>query len=377
MYVRPLRAALVAVLLCGALIVSPLTATSSPAAAATTTKPPTKFGVSYGERLSRMSQADLDAALDDAVQLGVGWIRMDLSWTTVQPDGPSTYRWAGFDRVIRGARSRGLHVLPILTWTPAWARDAGCVRFTCPPHRRGQFAAFAKAAVKRYRPLGVRTWEVWNEPNLNFFWPSPNPRRYAYLLKATFRAIRSVDPRATVLLGGLAALENRPPSIGPRQFLANVCKAGGCATMSGVSYHPYTFPYLASRRSSGSAWSKINQTRWSLRYVLDRFKFRHKRIFVTEYGAPTRGVGVAGDGALGALLGTATYVTQAWQAVMAADVVAQADRNPDVNALFWYTNQDLPILDLRESSFGLRNLDGTPKPAWLAFKTAVATASLD
>ena len=99
-----LRAALVAVL--SVLLLAPF---SAPADAAKAPKPPTKYGVSYGERLSRMSPADLEATLDDAVMLGVKWIRMDISWTSVQPDGPTTWRWDNVDRVIRSARSRGRH----------------------------------------------------------------------------------------------------------------------------------------------------------------------------------------------------------------------------------------------------------------------------
>ena len=374
-----LRAVLAAVL--GSLVVSTLvlstsaTAAPHPRSRASTAKPPTQFGVSYGERLSRMSVADMNAALDDATRLGVTWIRMDFSWTSLQPDGPSSYSWGPVDRVVKAAHARGLHVLPILTWTPAWARSIGCLKFSCPPRRASQFATFAKAAVTRYKGRGVHTWEIWNEPNLAGFWPHPDPARYATLLTATFRAIRSVDPRATVLHGGLSALERRAPSIGPRQFLRAVCKAGACRSMSGVSYHPYTYPYLASTYGADSAWSKISQTPTSLHSILAGFGFPRKRIWVTEYGAPTKGVGTAANN-LRTILPTTTHVTEAWQAVLATDVVGQAVRNPQVRALFWYTNQDLTNTSLRESSFGLKRLDGTHKPAWGAYASAVRAAAV-
>jgi hypothetical protein len=372
-----LRAVLAAVL--GSLVASMLVLTTSATAAPTTrsraTTPPPAFGISYGERLSRMSASDLAAALDDARALGVGWIRMDFSWTSLQPDGPLTYRWGPVDRVVRAARARGLHVLPILTWTPLWARDVGCLRFTCPPRRPAQFAAFAKAAATRFKARGVHTWEIWNEPNLAHFWPSPNPTRYAALLKPTFRAIRAVDPKATVLLGGLSALERRSPSIGPRQFLRGVCRARACGSMSGVSYHPYTYPYLASRYNADSAWSKISQTPTSLRSILRNYGFPGKRIWVTEYGAPTKGVGTPANN-LKTILPTTTHVTEAWQAVLATDVVGQAVLNHSVRALFWYTNQDLSDTSLRESSFGLKRLDGSHKPAWATFGAAVRAARL-
>src|SRR5690349_18717622 len=93
-----LRAVLAAVLgsLVASMLVLTTSATAAPDARSRATailKPPTQFGVSYGERLSRMSAADLSAALDDATRLRVGWIRMDFSWTSLQPDGPSSYKW--------------------------------------------------------------------------------------------------------------------------------------------------------------------------------------------------------------------------------------------------------------------------------------------
>ena len=331
--------------------------------------------MSYGERLSRMTQADLDATLDDATALGLRWIRADLSWTTVQGGGPTSYNWAGFDRVVLAANARGLKVLPILAYTPAWARDADCTRFSCPPRDPAEFAAFATAAAKRYSAYGVRTWEVWNEPNLAQFWPVPDPVRYASLLTATSAALKAVDPGATVLLGGLAALENTSIAIGPREFLSAVCLTGACSAMDAVSYHPYTFPYPTSYFATWSAWSKINDTPTSLRSILDGFGLADRKIWVTEYGAPTDGDGTAANGTWASVTSTTTHVTEDWQAWIANDAVQQAVADPDVSTFFWYTNQDLVVPTKREASFGLRRLDGTPKPAWEAYRAAVATAA--
>ena len=108
------RAALAALVATVALLGSLLTVTTAHAATTTAraaTKEPVRFGVSYGERLSRMSQSELDAVLDDAVLLGVRWIRIDFSWTTIQPKGPTSYVYAGTDRVVEAARARGLRRL--------------------------------------------------------------------------------------------------------------------------------------------------------------------------------------------------------------------------------------------------------------------------
>ncbi len=334
------------------------------------------MGMSYGERLSRMTQADLDATLDDAVTLGINWIRADLSWTTVQGGGPTSFNWSGFDRVVAAANARGMKVLPILAYTPAWARDTGCLKFSCPPADPAKFAAFATAAVTRYAAYGVTTWEVWNEPNLAQFWPVPDPVRYGTLLSTTSAAIKKADPSATVLLGGLAALEstNASIAIGPREYLNAVCLTGACSTVDAVSYHPYTFPYPASYYATFSAWSKMSATPTSLRSVLGLFGLGTLPIWVTEYGAPTDGDGTAADGTWASVTPTTTHVTEDWQAYIVKDAVAKADADPGIQAFFWYTNQDLVVPTRREASFGLRRLDGTAKPSWAAYKTAIALA---
>ena len=59
--------------------------------------------------------------------------------------------------------------------------------------------AYVRAGVARYKGR-IHTWEVWNEPNIGF-WLSSN-EDYVRLLKATYTAIKSVDPTARVTMGG-------------------------------------------------------------------------------------------------------------------------------------------------------------------------------
>src|SRR5437764_9591883 len=55
--------------------------TSSPTAQA---RPALRIGLSYGD-LPGLSEAALSRMFDDAVSLGVGWLRVDLAWSEVQP----------------------------------------------------------------------------------------------------------------------------------------------------------------------------------------------------------------------------------------------------------------------------------------------------
>ena len=342
-----------------------------------TTYPAKKYGVSYGERLSWMDQATLDATLDDAVALGVKWIRVDMAWKSIERDYRGDWHWSAMDRVVTAAKARGLGILPILAYTPPWAKRDGCTAFGCPPANSADFVNFAKTAVARYKDR-INVWEVWNEPNLSGFWKDPSIPGYAELLKRTAPAIHAVDPQATVMFGGIAALELTDTwVIPPREFLDGVCDLGACVDVDAVSFHPYTFPFLASTVTPWeSPWAKIDKTPVSMRSVMNEHGMRDDPIWITEYGAPTEGPGeVNGDGLVANVTSATDHVTEAWQAVIADNVVRTAAQNSNVHALFWYTNQDISWQTGAERAFGLRRVDGTKKPAWAAFGAAVKEMS--
>ncbi|MCB0195613.1 MAG: carboxypeptidase regulatory-like domain-containing protein [Anaerolineae bacterium] len=81
------------------------------------------------------------------------------------------------------------------------------------------WATFVATTVERYRPggtlarqqgwaddVGVRYWEVWNEPDFDLFWRG-SVSDYYRLLEVAYKSIKSTDPDAVVLLGGLAFYE--------------------------------------------------------------------------------------------------------------------------------------------------------------------------
>jgi hypothetical protein len=342
-------------------------AVRSGAAAPTKT---TRIGIAYGDTLVWMNDADLNAALDDAVAVHAHWVRADLSWADVQPNSSTEYLWSGFDRVVAAANARGLNVLPVISYTPAWARDPGCNSFACPPANSAAFAQFASLAAKRYSAMGVHAWEVWNEENIPIFWPNPDAQRYATLLRATTTAIRKRDPGATVLMGGMAATDTNNGWIDPRTFLDDVCTYGACKGLTGIAYHPYTFPFLPSDPVSlTSSWNRIENTPVSLRSVLNSHGFPSMKIWLTEDGAPTGGPGTAYDGTVTA---TTDHVTEARQAEIAQNAVVTAAASPNVVGLFWYTDKDDPNYTSNVRYFGLRRDDGSQKPAFQAFADAAS-----
>lgn len=336
--------------------------------------PSLRLGIAYGNRLIWMPDEDLAASLDDAVLVGANWVRADLSWESIQPQGPDNYRWHVFDRVVTAAAARGLTVLPVLAYTPPWARPAGCNSDKCAPADPEAFATFAEAAAVRYAPHGIHTWEIWNEPNIPDFWkPVPNSAAYTTLLRMTSQALRHADPSTYVILGGIVEADTGNGGILPTDFLAAVLARGGDRFVDAVGYHPYTYPYLASAKTSwGTAWETIGDTPDSLRGVLSAHGTPDMPLWITEFGAPTNGPGIASDGRAATIEPTATHVTEERQASIAADVVRTAARTPQVSALIWYAERDLRTDTLsKDNFFGLRRADGSEKPALGALRRAI------
>ncbi len=334
-----------------------------------------RFGLSLGDTLQGMPSTRLANELSGIKALGVGWIRVDLDWNDIQPNNASSYHWSGFDAIVAGARARGLQVLPVVDYTPSWARPASCTSAEfCAPASPGQFAAFAAAAAARYAPRGVHNWEIWNEENQNFYWqPSANASAYVTLLKQTYAAIKHVDGSATVISGGLATTDTAAGGIAQLDYLSEMYADGAKGSFDAVGYHPYSFPVPASYFVSWNAWSKMGQTTPSLRSIMVANGDGNKQIWPTEYGAPTNGPGAVSVPNNYNINASPDHVNEAMQAVIARDFVTTAENVPWLGPAFWYTYQDAGTdASNTEDFYGLLRANGSQKPAYLAFKEALS-----
>jgi hypothetical protein len=173
------------------------------------------LGVNVGAGVLTGPGGDAQAQL--MVRSGVESVRVVFNWAQAQP-APGPISFAQTDAVVRVAATRGLRVLPIVMYAPAWASASpGSAAFSLSVRNSGAYAAYAAALVARYGPRGsfwaqnpgvprrpLRDWQVWNEPAASYFWsPRPFARTYARLIRAAAPAIHRVDRGAKVVLGGL------------------------------------------------------------------------------------------------------------------------------------------------------------------------------
>lgn len=325
------------------------------------------LGISYGDDLALLSARRQDEALRDATRLRAGWVRLDVSWPGVQAAGPGSYDWRRVDREIGQARRHGLRVLGVLGYTPPWARDTGCHRFTCPPSDPARFARFARAAARRYRGR-VSAWEVWNEPNSTRFWVRPDPVRYGRLLALAVPALSAADPRADVVFGGLATADAAPDRLETGQFLLAACAgpaATACRHLDGLGYHPFTFTADRPHLADSPAWLRIDHGAGvapSLRQAMRRVGIEHLWLTI---GGPTGGRPTAGPD-------SGLHLSEAGQAAAVRHGMREAYAHAGlVEAVFVFTGRDRAGSGSNQDYFGLRRRDGSPKPAWAAFRDAV------
>ena len=205
------------------------------------------------------------AVLSPLQAAGIHWTRRNaLFWSVVEPvEGQLHWeRLASLENDLVNASSQGISTILIVGNTPLWAQKVN--GHACGPVREDKllaFASFMKDLVARYSvpPYNVTYWEIGNEPDVDpslvpadsLFgcWGDQNDPYYgggyyAKMLKAVYPAIKSADPEAMVLNGGLLldCDPTHPPQgkdCKPSLFFKGMVEGGGANYLDIVSFHGY------------------------------------------------------------------------------------------------------------------------------------------
>jgi hypothetical protein len=343
---------------------APQQTTPRPTVTPPTTRPknvrPWRTGFADGTIPLQDSDTDLARDLDGMAATGARWFRIDFYWPTIQAGGPNSWNWSETDRVVKAAIDRGLEILAMPAYSPTWARPLGASDHH-PPLDPDTYARFVYAAVKRYAPLGVHTWEIWNEPNTSAFWPpKPDPVAYTQLLRRAYVSIKSADSTAFVVSAGLAGGLDRSDGtvLSARTFLRRAYDAGAKGYFDAVGLHPTSFPAMPLDPHD---WNTFYNTPELYQVMVDHGDGA-KKIWGTEFSAPTG------------------YASTAVSKVFQFNTLVAGYRAwiawPFTGPLIWYSWRDSGnnLYDL-EQNFGLVAHDGTPKPALLAFESVVHGAA--
>lgn len=300
--------------------------------------------------------ASLKRQFDLMADMKVTWVRVDVDWSSVERE-QSVLDWDEPDAIIDEAAAHGMKVLAVLAFSPGWANASTTIPWAPTSHARPgdptSFGNFARVAAQRYAAKGVRAWEIWNEPNTRKFWrPNADAGQYAELFRAGAAGIRSVDPGSTLLIGGLAPLPDEPGAgVAPTDYLEQLYDDGAAQLADGVAVHPYTFPKLPldEHRQAVGAFGDLP----ALHTLMDRHGDGGKKVWITEFGAPT------GTGP--------TAVSERDQALSLLQARRQVARWDWAGPLLYYELVDggTDVTDV-EKNFGVLREDLTPKPAAVA-----------
>jgi polysaccharide biosynthesis protein PslG len=331
---------------------------ASPAAAARTEF----FGIDQGAPLDRQDVQAMSAAR----------VRTDhflLTWGSVQPNQGS-FNWGPTDQRVGAPASRGIRTVPAVWGNPEWVAGSSSTPPIYGPLAQQAWRNFLRALVGRYgpggsywahgyrqqygasaTPLPIHSWEIWNEPNLKgYFAPEPSPAKYARLVQISHDAIKSRDPKAQIVLAGMAGYAG----VTAWGFLENFYAVPGIkADFDVAALHPYAYDVDHVRLAIGR-----------FRAVMTNHVDGATPLWITELGwgsAPPDRFGINKG-----LTGQQQMLTDSFKLILNHRSAWNVQR------IFWYRMRDDPADPSRSCSFcasaGLLYYNHSPKPAYNAFK---------
>ena len=266
-----------------------------------------------------------------AVQVGARWTRGHtvafprLSWDRWEHESRS---FARADLWLQAVQRAGLEaVMMIGPWPGNKSRDFTS-HYVLQGSDRERYVEFVRAAVERYDGdglndmpgllRGVRFWEVDNEPDLkNSGSPQASkrsnfctPEQFAEIVILTARTIKSADPGARVLNGGLYRVTKE---FGYRYLRDLLAVPGLLAAIDILSVHAYH-----TGRDAGAV-------ELTLRRVQE--VARGKPVWLTETSVPAAG--------------KESFLSPEWQAEILARTVILALAY-GIERVFWHTLYDPP-----------------------------------
>lgn len=303
-------------------------------------------------------------------RLGVDVFQYQVHWDEVAPTRPAhprdpddpAYHWGEVDRVAAEARRHGIRLAILVQRAPRWANGGRPPIWA--PRKPSTFADFAYAASRRLP--SVRMWMIWGEPaRLENFRPmrrnSPvGPRRYARILDAAYGALKQAH-HGNVVIGGMTL---NGATLMPTQFARWMKLPNGRPPRMDLwGHNPFDgrFPNLADPpigRFRG--FNDLDTFHREIRAYYRRGHRKVPRLWISEWT-------VLSSRPSSIFLGFHVSLRQQARWLRAAFRIAR--RTPYVAGMGWFTLLDQPRR-LGSANWGLLHANGTPKPAFNAYKHA-------
>lgn len=301
----------------------------TPAAASTFPPPivPDGFGVNI--HFTGAPKQDLDGL----AKLGVRWIRMDFFWAGIEKTR-GVYDFTAYDTLTSALAARHIRPIYILDYENSLYEQGS----PSTPEARAAFARFAAAAATHFAHAGV-VWEIWNEPNIGFWKPTPNVNDYAAMAVETAKAIKEADPHSLVIAPATSTMDFG--------FMEACFRAGLLKYIDAVSFHPYR---PSAPETAAADYAQV-------RALIARYAPAGREIDLvsSEWGYTTADVSEEQQ---------AQYLTREWL----------SNLEQEIKISIWYDwHDDGTDPKNGEHNFGTVNNDYSPKPAFVAGQTLTHT----
>ena len=315
-------------------------------------------------------------SVDDAAGLqmmkdaGSKWVTTMLHWSAIQPTREGPLDWSSFDAKAQNAQAAGMDVFVLFTGNPSWAASLPGGPLT----DTQDLVNFVTLMAERYDCDGtddalgspcVHYWSFYAEPDNGDlgraqagkgYW-GHNGAGFAAMLSQVSPAIHAANPRAKVLIGGLAYdwfEEEGGPFV--RSFLNDTLTAlntypGGAASyIDAVAFHFY--PIAAHR------WPTIREKALEVQGIMEQHGVGDLPLICPEMGywsSPKHGSSEQGQ---------AQRLVQMYVRSLSMDM----------QPLSWYKVFDDVVAESTEDVYpamtaGLLRRDRSLKPSYHAYQT--------
>lgn len=325
-----------------------------------------------------LHRVDVPALVAQLHELGVGWVKVQVSWKLFQPypDQYSEEQFADLDALVAQAHASGIRVMLSVAKAPEWSRPT--TELDGPPADYDLYRQFLLRLAQRYQGQ-VAAYELWNEPNLQREWNGVplDAAALVELIRAGAEGVRAGDPAALVISGAPAVtgINDGVTAVDDRVYFRGMLAAGVAEMVNGLGVHPYGWanPPDATFANPDTAVPSHNNhpsfffqdTLRDYKALLDESGIAGKQLWVTEFGwgsfetfgrLPPAGAEFMSN------------VSEWQQAAFTQRAFALAHDWPWVGPLMLWNLNFAPWLgpDFSESGYSLLRPDGSPRPAFFA-----------
>lgn len=289
---------------------------------------------------------------------GISVLRISIGWDEIEPE-KGKFDFAFWDAFVTMAvKDFHVRLIPYVAYTPRWAVRKELRNnedhWRHAPQNVHDWAVMLGTLARRYEGL-IDSWELWNEPDNADYWRGTK-EEFAGLLKVGAEAIRRVNPKLQVVLGGVAW---------DVEFLESMFRDHGVApSIDVVNLHAYFETW------HHAGLETLSEYVGRAREIVGRYG-EGEAIWLAEVGYSNHRKGREVSSAYRARFDYEHSLDFA--AVSLVRILARARATENVNLLAWYEVKDPPlgddvIGDVNNRHLGVAFADHAPKPALAALR---------